>query len=234
MPTNPPRIRPRSAHGPSGEDYGRAVASEGWKRQEVMPGRDAILDAAFGLFASDGIRQTSLDHVARRAEVPEDELRAQFDDVDTLLLAVLERVDASFLDTENYISSGAPFSIVETLRRQPAAAHVLAGRPELARLRVVVSFEAIVRDGAARLYTQRRTEAIRWWFAQLLTEGVRNGELTPDVDADARAAEWVAFMEGIQIQWLLHPERIDLVRAYESYIDDLIDEIAAPDEDDGT
>lgn len=196
-----------------------------------MPGREAILHAAFGLFARDGIRQTSLADIAHRADVPEDELRARYDDVDGLLLAVLEQVDASFLDTENYIAAGVPFSIVETLRRQPAAAQVLVDRPELARLRVVVSFEAIVRGGAARLYTQRRTEAIRWWFAQLLTEGVRTGEITPDVDADARAAEWVAFMEGIQIQWLLHPERIDLVRAYESYIDDLIDEITAPDED---
>jgi AcrR family transcriptional regulator len=207
------------------------VASEGWQRQEVVPGREAILDAAFRLFARDGIRQTSLADIAHGADVPEDELRARYDDVDGLLLAVLEQVDASFLDTENYIAAGAPFSILETLRRQPAAARVLVDRPDLARLRVVVSFEAIVRGGAARLYTQRRTEAIRWWFAQLLTEGVRTGEITPDVDADARAAEWVAFMEGIQIQWLLHPERIDLVRAYESYVDDLIDEIIAPDED---
>jgi AcrR family transcriptional regulator len=207
------------------------VASEGWQRQEVVPGREAILDAAFRLFARDGIRQTSLADIAHGADVPEDELRACYDDVDGLLLAVLEQVDSSFLDTENYIASGAPFSILETLRRQPAAARVLVDRPDLARLRVVVSFEAIVRGGAARLYTQRRTEAIRWWFAQLLTEGVRTGEITPDVDADARAAEWVAFMEGIQIQWLLHPERIDLVRAYESYVDDLIDEIIAPDED---
>ncbi len=207
------------------------MASEGWQRQEVVPGREAILDAAFRLFARDGIRQTSLADIAHGADVPEDELRARYDDVDGLLLAVLEQVDASFLDTENYIAAGAPFSILETLRRQPAAARVLVDRPDLARLRVVVSFEAIVRGGAARLYTQRRTEAIRWWFAQLLTEGVRTGEITPDVDADARAAEWVAFMEGIQIQWLLHPERIDLVRAYESYVDDLIDEIIAPDED---
>jgi AcrR family transcriptional regulator len=208
------------------------VASERWQRQEFVPEREAILDAALALFARDGVRHASLTEVAGRAEMPEDALRAQFDDVDALLLAVLERVDASFVDSEGYIAAGDPFSIIDTLRRQPAAARVLVEHPDLARLRVMVSFEAIVSDGAARVYTQRRTEAIRWWFAQLLTEGVRTGELSPDVDADARAAEWVAFMEGIQIQWLLHPERIDLVRAYESYIDDLIDEIRAPDEDD--
>ena len=208
------------------------MASEAGSRPGAAPEQEDILRAAFALFARDGVRGTTLAAVADRAEVPEDELRSRFDDEDGLLLAVLEQVDASFLDTEGYIAGGAPFSIVETLRRQPAAARVLAERPDLARLRVLVGYEAMVRDGAARVYTQRRTEAIRWWFAQLLTEGVRNGELSPDVDADARAAEWVAFMEGIQIQWLLHPGRIDLVRAYESYVDDLIDQIIAPEDDD--
>jgi AcrR family transcriptional regulator len=205
------------------------MASEGWKRQETVPGRAGVLDAAFHLFARDGIQHTSLAGVARQAGVPEAEVRAQYADVDALLLAVLERVDASFIDTEAYVA-GNPFAIVETIRRLPAGARPLVDDPALARFRVLVSFEAIVRDGAARVYTQRRTEAIRWWFTQLLTEGVRNGELSPDVDPDARAAEWVAFMEGIQIQWLLHPERIDLVRAYESHIDDLLEQIAVPDE----
>lgn len=205
------------------------MASEGWKRQETVPGRAVVLDAAFHLFARDGIQHTSLADVARHAGVAEGEVRAQYPDVDALLLAVLERVDASFIDTEAYVA-GNPFAIVETIRRLPAGAQPLVDDPDLARFRVLVSFEAIVREGAARVYTQRRTEAIRWWFTQLLTEGVRNGELSPDVDPDARAAEWVAFMEGIQIQWLLHPERIDLVRAYESHIDDLLEQIAVPDE----
>lgn len=207
------------------------MASEGWNRQETLPEREQIIDAAFELFAADGIRQTTLTAVAERAEVPENEVRHHFDDVDTLLLAVLERIDTSFLETESYMA-GAPFSGIETLRRQAAGAKILAERPEHARLRVVVSFEAIVRAGAARTYTQDRTESIRWWFATALSEGVRLGEFSPDTDPDARAAEMVAFMEGIQIQWLLHPERIDLVRAYESYIDDLIDQISAKDDED--
>ncbi|HMG45345.1 MAG TPA: TetR family transcriptional regulator C-terminal domain-containing protein [Acidimicrobiales bacterium] len=207
------------------------MASEGWNRQDTLPERELIIDAAFELFASDGIRQTTLATVAERAELGEDDVRQHFDDVDQLLLAVLERMDSSFLEAENYMAS-APFSALETLRRLATTAKVLVERPQHARMRVVVSFEAIVREGAARTYTQERTESLRWWFSAALNEGIRIGELNPDTDPDARAAEWVAFMEGIQIQWLLHPERIDLVRAYESYIDDLIDQIQAPDDED--
>lgn len=205
------------------------MASEGQKRQDTLPAREQILDAAFDLFATDGIRMTSVSDVAARARVPVDQVREHFDSVDELLLAVLERMDSSFIETENYVAGGS-FSGIETLRRVSATAKILVERPLHTRLRVVVSFEAIVREGAARTYTQERTESIRWWFAVILTEGVRLGEFSPDTDPDARAVEMVAFMEGIQIQWLLHPERIDLVRAYESYMDDLIEQICVPDD----
>ena len=205
------------------------MASEGRKRQDTLPAREQILDAAFELFATDGIRQTTLSDVAARARVQEGEVREHFDGVDELLLAVLERMDSSFIETENYVAGGS-FSGIEVLRRLSATAKILVDRPLHTKLRVVVSFEAIVREGAARTYTQERTENIRWWFAAVLTEGVRLGEFSPDTDPDARATEMVAFMEGIQIQWLLHPDRIDLVRAYESYMDDLLDQICVPED----
>jgi hypothetical protein len=66
-------------------------------------------------------------------------------------------------------------------------------------------------------------------MASLLADGVRRGDLRADTDVHARAAEIVAFMEGIQIQWLLHPEQIDLAAAYESYISALADQIATSD-----
>jgi len=35
----------------------------------------------------------------------------------------------------------------------------------------------------------------------------------------------VAFMEGIQVQWMLEPETIDLVAAYEAYFGRLVDQL---------
>lgn len=204
------------------------MSSETGAGHDTLPERERILDAAFELFAREGIRPTTLADVAIHADTTEGTVRQLFEEVDDLLLAVLERVDSSFLDAESYMS-GAPHSATESLRRLSAGAHVLAERPLHARLRVMVSFESIVRDGAARHYMQERLESVRWWLTHALVEGVRAGEFDPDTDADARAAEMVAFMEGIQIQWLLHPDRIDLVRAYESYFDDLLDQITVPE-----
>lgn len=197
------------------------------QRQEGSPTvEERILDAAFETFARDGIRSATFRTVSERAGVPEPAVREQFDSKDALLLAVLSRVDASFPDVEAWVAE--PGGGLETLRRLPSTAAVLSDRPLLTRLRVVVSAEAMVRDGAARRYTQHRTEAILRWLVRVLAEGVRRGELRPDTDVKARATELVTFTEGIQVQWVLHPHRVDLVKAYDSYIDDLIAQIRTP------
>jgi len=90
----------------------------------------------------------------------------------------------------------------------------------------MVTAESVVDEGAARRYVQERTHAICTLMAGLLAVGVHRGELDPDIDVHARAAEIVAFMEGIQIQWLLHPDQIDLAAAYESYVTALADQLA--------
>jgi hypothetical protein len=95
----------------------------------------------------------------------------------------------------------------------------------LARLRTMVTAESVVDDGAARRYVAERTRQVRQLLAGALAEGVRRGEFAPDLDVEARAAEIVAFMEGIQIEWLLEPDSVDLVAAYESYIASLLPQL---------
>lgn len=202
------------------------AAGDGKRHEGGVAVEDRILDAALETFARDGIRPATFCTVSERAGVPEPVVREQFASKDELLLAVLGWVDASFPEIEAWVAE--PGGGLETLRRLPATAGVLAERPRLIRLRVVVSAEAMVRDGAARRYTQHRTEAILRWLMRVLKEGVRRGEIDPEVDVKARATELVTFTEGIQVQWVLHPNRVDLIKAYESYVDDLVAQIRIP------
>jgi hypothetical protein len=142
-------------------------------------------------------------------------------------MAVLARADASFVDTEAWVAE--PGGGLESLRRMPATARVLAERPLLARLRAIVSAESMVNDGAARVYVRERTAQIRRILTEALAEGVRRKDLKADINPAARAAEIVAFMEGIQIEWILDPDAIDMVDAYESYVGSLLQQIAVPD-----
>jgi hypothetical protein len=63
-------------------------------------------------------------------------------------------------------------------------------------------------------------------LVDLIGEAVAAGDARPDVDAGAVAAEMIAFMDGAQLQWLLDPERVDLVALYERYTDALVQRLA--------
>lgn len=193
---------------------------KGQRQARGIARQDQILDAAFELFATDGVRATTIAAVAERVGLSEAGLLHHFPSKDALLLAVLSRADTSFPEEETWVAE--PGGGLESLRRLPATARVLAERPLLTRLRAIVSAESVVHDGAARTYTTERTALIRKVFAAMLAEGIRRGEISPDVDPTAAATEIVAFTEGIQFQWMLAPDTIDLVTSYESYVSSLI------------
>jgi AcrR family transcriptional regulator len=197
---------------------------KGQRQARGLARQEQILDVAFELFATLGVRATTIAAVAERVGLSEAGLLHHFPSKDDLLLAVLNRADASFTDTEAWVAE--PRGGLESLRRLPATAHVLADRPMLARLRAIVSAESIVQDGAARRYVQQRTEIIRQVLAESLDAGVQRGELRSDIDPAIRATEIVAFMEGIQVQWMLDPEHIDFVKSYESFVASLVEQIA--------
>jgi len=198
---------------------------KGQRQARGLARQDQILDVAFELFATDGVRGTTVASVADKVGVSEAGLLHHFNSKDELLLAVLNRADTSFTDVEAWIAE--PGGGLESFRRMPATARVLADQPLLARLRTIVSAEAVVHDGAARTYVRERTETIRNVFAAALKEGIRRKEIKPTVKPKAVAAEIIAFMEGIQIEWMLDPDAVDLVAAYEAYIDALVTLIAA-------
>ncbi|MDX3800801.1 TetR family transcriptional regulator C-terminal domain-containing protein [Streptomyces sp. AK04-3B] len=52
-----------------------------------------------------------------------------------------------------------------------------------------------------------------------------SGELRPDIDADRIARQVIAVMDGLQPQWLLDPESVDMVADFRAYIDDLVDSL---------
>lgn len=196
---------------------------KGQRQTRGLVRQDQILEAAFELFATIGVRATTLAAVAQKVGLSEAGVLHHFTSKDDLLLAVLARADSSLADTEAWLA--APGGGIESLRRLPATALLLTSNPLLARLRTMVTAESVVQDGAARRYVTERTRQIRDVVGGMLAEGVRRGEFAADTAVKARAAEIVAFMEGIQIEWLLEPDAIDLVVAYESYVTSLVTQL---------
>jgi AcrR family transcriptional regulator len=197
---------------------------KGQRQARGIARQEQILDAAFHLFADSGVRQTTIAAVADRVGLSEAGVLHHFTSKEELLLAVLHRADASFPDAEAFMAE--PGGGAGSLRRLYASGQVLADRPSLCRLRVAIGNEALATDGPARRYVKERLDAIRRGFVLMLREGVRRGEFRPDIDVNRHATEIIAFTEGIQIQWLLDPEGVDIVEAHRTFAEDLIDRLS--------
>jgi BetI-type transcriptional repressor, C-terminal len=90
--------------------------------------------------------------------------------------------------------------------------------PGLVRAFTVLMGEAAGEEHPARAWFEQRYPRRRAGIAAALKAGIDTGEIRPDVDLDAVAAEIIAMMDGLQVQWLLHPDQIDLGAVFAHYV----------------
>ena len=60
----------------------------------------------------------------------------------------------------------------------------------------------------------------------LLNDEKAQGRVRPDVDVDQVALEVIAMIMGLEYQWVTDPARVDFGQAMETYIDELIEQLA--------
>jgi AcrR family transcriptional regulator len=197
---------------------------KGQRQARGLARQEQILDAAFDLFANNGVRHTTIAAVADMVGLSEAGVLHHFTSKEELLLAVLHRVDASFPEAEAFMAE--PGGGADSLRRIFANGEVLRDNPMLCRLRVVVGNEALAGDGPARHYVTERLRHVRRGFELMLREGVRRGDFRSDIDVARYATEIIAFLEGIQVQWLLDSDGVDIVEAHHRFADDLVRQLS--------
>ena len=71
-------------------------------------------------------------------------------------------------------------------------------------------------------WARRRYRRLRANVAAALRRGAERGELRAGLDAEAHADRLIAMMDGLQTQWLIDPERVDMAAVFRGYVDDLI------------
>lgn len=177
---------------------GRGYAKGRAKRRE-------ILDQAMALFGEVGYRGASLREIAARCGLSHPGLLHHFPTKQSLLLAVLEHRDAT--DDARLLSgrTGVAF-----LRGLVDLAALNATRPGIVELFTVLSAEATAASHPAHAYfAQRYRTAVD--TVELAYEQARaDGALRPGTEAAAAARQFVALMDGLQIQWLLTDRRLDM------------------------
>ena len=177
--------------------------------------RAEILRVAREVFATRGFRSASLAVIAERAGLSEPGLLHHFPSKDHLLTAVLEERDDSEIErtrrqVEEEHSTRAE-ALLDLCRRN-------ATRPEMVRLFTVLAAESVDPAHPAHAWFVERYRMIRALLVDGLEHERREGRLAPDANLEQLAIEIVAMFDGLQLQWLLDCERVDMVAPFERFI----------------
>lgn len=181
------------------------------KSEEV---REAILDAALEVFAKGGFRAGPLSQIAERVGMSEAGLLHHFRSKAVLLDAVLERRDQlawAFVPRETVNGEASLRGLVELARYN-------ASIPKLIELYCTVSAEATSPDHPAHARYVSRYEVTRGMLTDVFQDLQRRGMLRAGVEPFHAARTTIAMMDGLQIQWLLDREVLDMAEELRRFL----------------
>lgn len=179
--------------------------------------RARILAAAERLLARNGWRSTTLAQIAREAGVSAAGLLHHFASKEQLLHAVLDARDAD--DNAHADRSG---DLIDEIRR---VARRFDRAPELVGTFTVLLVENISPDTPLHDRMVERYRRAVTIVADLIDDGQRAGRYRNDFDATVKAVEILAFINGMEMSWLLDPS-IPLAGVFNAYTDALARDLA--------
>ncbi len=172
--------------------------------------RDEILDAAVAAFTEKGFNGSSLRDIAGRAGMSHNGVLHHFPDKVGILEAILdrriERAASQFpLDAHDGI---------QFLRSLIALAERDVRDPGDLRMYCVVAAESLAPSHPAHGYIRRWYHQVRGAATVALEDLRRRGLLRDeDLDIPIAAAQIAGLRDGLNPQWLLDPDELDLVGA---------------------
>ena len=169
--------------------------------------RAEILRAALEVIAERGYRGASLAAVAERAALTPQGLLHHFPSKEALLVAVLAERD----QWDAVPGTGWPLDLLGRLVEYNAM------RPGIVQTFSALLGESVTEGHPARAFFTERYRAVRANMAQMLRN--EYGERLPSGLTPERAAPLlVAVMDGLQYQWLLAPESVDMPGAFRDFL----------------
>ncbi len=170
--------------------------------------RAEILRAALEVIAERGYRGASLAAVAERVGLTQQGLLHHFPTKEALLVAVLEERD----QWDSVPSSQWRLDLLGTLVEYNAM------RPGIVQTFSALLGESVTEGHPAREFFTRRYVGVRESMAEVLR--AEYGERLPGGLTPERAAPLlVAVLDGLQYQWLLDPEAVDMPGAVRDFLE---------------
>ncbi len=193
----------------SGRSAGRGSYAVGDARRRL------ILDTAVEHFGKWGFHASSLARIAHDCGITQGGLLHHFRSKEDLLLSVLAQSEEH--DVERLFAA-EPESYAAFLDALVRLIEDNARRPGIVRMFNVLVGESGNVGHPAHAYFKDRYARVLAFSVARLEEAVRRGELRPDVDCAGVAREYLAVMDGLQIQWALAPDSFDMPARVRDYL----------------
>jgi AcrR family transcriptional regulator len=182
------------------------------RRGENPSRRQQIVNAGLAVFSSSGFHGASLRDIAERVGLSQAGLLHHYPSKEHLLKAVL-----IWRDDEARQQFGEPgpdgIDLIRRLVAPPAAARTFeaaARTRELVQLNVIVSAEGSAADHPVHGYVFERHVSTMEMVREAFERAAARGQLRRDVDCASAARTLIALINGLQVQWLLHPNQVDM------------------------
>lgn len=190
--------------------------------------RDQILKAAMDIFGSKGSTNGTLADVAEQVGITHAGVLHHFGSKEKLLLEVLayrDRTDVADL-VEQHIPGG-PELFLHLVR----TAFANAGRPGIVQAYTVLSAESVTDGHPSRGFFEKRYTTLRRELGEAFEELCVQEGVTDRAAVAAASASILAVMDGLQMQWLLNPDTIELGEASEFAICAIVNAVLSPGPD---
>jgi AcrR family transcriptional regulator len=190
--------------------------------------RQQILDSVIALLAQRGVDRASLRTVGEAIGISHTALRHYFSSRDELLVEAYRTHEARAAGDGPTADASAVSMIIEAAERNRSI-------PGLVELYATLSTDALDEQHAlTREFVRGRFRALRAALAERITEGQPGapggvpGAGRAGIDPMDAAALVIAASDGLQIQWLLDPDAVDVGRSL-AILDRLLPPTARPE-----
>lgn len=194
-------------------------------RPETRRKRTEILDAAIEIFGNKGYTNGTLADIAEQVGMTHAGVLHHFGSKQKLLLEVLtyrDETDVAEL-TDQHIPGGP-----ELFTHLVKTALLNAKRAGIVQVYTVLSGESVTDGHPAREFFESRYTTLRGEVADAFRELCAQEGVDAPETIEAASASILAVMDGLQMQWLLHPEQIDLGPASEFAIQAIVNAVLRP------
>ena len=194
-------------------------------RPETLVRRREILDAAAEIFGSKGFAGGTLQEIADQVGMTHAGILHHFGSKDQLLIEVLQHRDETDVADleEQHIPDGMPL-----FRHLVRTAFVNAHRAGIVQAYAVLSAESVTDGHPGREFFEKRYITLRSEVAHAFEVVCAERGVTEPATVGLASASILAVMDGLQVQWLLAPDAVDLARASEFAIEAIVSAVLAP------